>query len=96
MLENVNFNYGNLYLEKGYDTWNSGITSAVVGIFGIKLLEILVKNLAFLIFSFACLVQERRQYAGDSVFRRFLDLHSTMPVGRMADRVVGYILKDEL
>lgn len=31
MLENVNFNYGNLYLEKGYDTWNAGIASAVVG-----------------------------------------------------------------
>ncbi|MBE6896045.1 MAG: carbohydrate ABC transporter substrate-binding protein [Ruminococcaceae bacterium] len=31
MLENVNFNYGNLYLEKGYDTWTSGISAAILG-----------------------------------------------------------------
>ena len=31
MLENVNFNYGNLYLEKGYDTWTAGLSSAVTG-----------------------------------------------------------------
>jgi len=31
MLENINFNYGNMFLEKGFDTWKSNISSAVMG-----------------------------------------------------------------
>ena len=31
MLENINFNYGSMFLEKGFDTWKSSISSAVTG-----------------------------------------------------------------
>ena len=31
MLEHINFNYGNMFLEKGYDTWCSNLNSAVAG-----------------------------------------------------------------
>jgi hypothetical protein len=31
MLENINFNYDAMFLEKGYNTWTDGINSAVPG-----------------------------------------------------------------
>ena len=31
MLENVNFNYGSIYLDKGYSTFTSGISAAILG-----------------------------------------------------------------
>ena len=31
MLENVNFNYDGMFLEKGYDSWTGNITSAITG-----------------------------------------------------------------
>ncbi|MBQ1862076.1 MAG: carbohydrate ABC transporter substrate-binding protein [Clostridia bacterium] len=31
MLENINFNYDGMFLEKGYDTWTGNVNSAVTG-----------------------------------------------------------------
>ena len=31
LIENLNFSYGSIYLEKGYDSWSAGINSAVTG-----------------------------------------------------------------
>ena len=31
MLEKINFSYGSMFLEKGYDTWTSDVTSSITG-----------------------------------------------------------------